>query len=184
MNQKNLLSIPDEIIISKIYLIRGIKVMLDRDLAVLYTVETKRLKEAVRRNIIRFPEDFMFELTNEEFNEWRTKFSKSQSDKKGLRHSPFAFTEHGVLMLASVLNSERAIQVNIQIVRIFARMRQLIVDHKEFVEKFRQIEIKLSEHDNQILVISEYLRQLEQTRQQQEEQAIRKRIGFRPDDKI
>ena len=181
MNQKNLLTIPDEIIVSKIYMIRGIKVMLDRDLAVLYTVETKRLKEAVRRNIARFPEDFMFELTNEEFNEWRTNFSKSQSDKKGLRHPPFAFTEHGVLMLASVLNSERAIQVNIQIVRIFARMRQLIVDHQEFVEKFRQIEIKLSEHDNQILGISEYLRQLEQSRQQQDDQANRKPIGFRQD---
>jgi phage regulator Rha-like protein len=181
MNQRKLLSIPDEIIASKIYIIRGIKVILDRDLAELYTVETKRLKEAVRRNIIRFPEDFMFELTNEEFNEWRTNFLKSQSDIKGLRHSPFAFTEHGVLMLASVLNSERAIQVNIQIVRIFARMRQLIVDHKEFVEKFGQIEIRLSEHDNQILVISEYLHQLEQARQQQDDQAKRKQIGFRPE---
>ena len=182
MNQKKLLSIPDEIIVSKIYIIRGIKVILDRDLAELYTVETKRLKEAVRRNIMRFPQDFMFELTNEEFNEWRTNFSTTQSDKKGLRHSPFAFTEHGVLMLASVLNSERAIQVNIQIVRIFARMRQLIVDHKEFIEKFRQIEIKLSEHDNQILVISEYLHQLEQSRQQQDKQSNRKKIGFRQDD--
>ena len=96
------IAIPDEVLMSKIYLIRGHKVMLDRDLAELYEVETKRLKEAVRRNIDRFPEDFMFELSKEEFSNWRTQFATSNSDKMGLRVPPFAFTEHGVLMLASV----------------------------------------------------------------------------------
>ena len=143
MNQKNLLTIPDEIIVSKIYMIRGIKVMLDRDLAVLYTVETKRLKEAVRRNIARFPEDFMFELTNEEFNEWRMNFSKSQSDKKGLRHPPFAFTEHGVLMLASVLNTPTAIQASIKVVRAFVRLREILSTNQELCRKLRDLEEKV-----------------------------------------
>ena len=99
-----LLSIPDEIITNKIYLIRGQKVMLDRDLAELYSVETKQLKRQVRRNIDRFPEDFMFELTKEEFKNWRYQFGTSNSsDKMGLRYSPMVFTEHGVAMLSSVL---------------------------------------------------------------------------------
>ena len=99
-----LLSIPDEIITNKIYLIRGQKVMLDRDLAELYSVETKQLKRQVRRNIDRFPEDFMFELTKEEFKNWRCQFGTSNSsDKMGLRYSPMVFTEHGVAMLSSVL---------------------------------------------------------------------------------
>ena len=105
--------VPIELIASKIYLIRGIKVMLDRDLAELYGVDTKRLKEQVRRNIERFPEDFMFELTKEELENWRSQFATSNRDIMGLRIPPFAFTEHGVLMLSSVLKSERAIQVNI-----------------------------------------------------------------------
>ena len=141
MSENNQLMIPDEVIIGKIYLIRGMKVMLDRDLAALYQVETKRLKEAVRRNISRFPLDFMFELTAEEFQKWREQFVKNESDKMGLRYAPFAFTEHGVLMLASVLNSERAIQANIQIVRIFNRMREMLMTHKDLfleLEKMKQ----------------------------------------------
>jgi len=106
--------IPDEVIMSKIYLIRGQKVMLDRDLAELYEVETKQLKRAVRRNMDRFPEDFMFVLSKEELTEWRHQFGTSNSEIMGLRVSPFAFTEHGVIMLASVLNSDRAIKVNLQ----------------------------------------------------------------------
>jgi len=96
MNKSEKLIVPDEIIMSKIYIIRGQTVMIDRDLAHLYGVETRRLKEAVRRNIKRFPEDFMFELTNEEFKNWRTQFATSNSDKMGLRHAPFCFTEQGV----------------------------------------------------------------------------------------
>ena len=126
MNNKA--SIPEEIIMNKIYLVRGRKVMLDRDLAELYGVETKRLKEAVRRNITRFPEDFMFEMTKDEFLNWRTQFATSNADKMGLRYVPFCFSEQGVTMLSCVLNSQRAIQLNIQIVRIFTKIREVLTD--------------------------------------------------------
>ena len=113
--------LPDEIITSKIYVIRGEKVMLDRDLAELYGVDTKYLKRQVRRNLLRFPEDFMFELTKDELQVWRSQFGTYNSDKMGLRHPPFAFTEQGVAMLSGILNSEKAIRVNIQIMRIFSK---------------------------------------------------------------
>ncbi len=134
--------VPIERIASKIYLIRELKVMLDRDLAELYGVETKRLKEQVRRNIERFPEDFMFELTKEELNNWRSQFATSNQDIMGLRIPPFAFTEHGILMLSSVLKSDRAIHVNIQIMRVFVKFRQLLVDNEELrkeLSEFKQI---------------------------------------------
>ena len=98
--------------------------MLDRDLADLYGIDTKVLKQAVRRNIKRFPLDFMFEMSTEEFREWRSQFVTSNTDKMGLRYPPFCFAEHGVLMLSSVLNSEIAININIQIIRIFSKMRE------------------------------------------------------------
>ena len=158
---------PDEVIMNKIYLIRGKKTMLDRDLATLYEVEIKQLKRAVRRNIERFPEDFMIELTKEEMSNWRYQFDTSNKEIMGLRVPPFAFTEHGVLMLASVLNSERAIQVNIQIIRIFTKMREMLASHKEILHKLEKIEHKLAEHDNQILVIFEYLKQFEESKQQE-----------------
>jgi hypothetical protein len=120
-----------ELISSKIYFIRGVKVMLDRDLAVLYDVQTKALKQAVRRNIQRFPEDFMFELSKKEFADWRSQFVTSNSDKMGLRYSPMAFTEQGVAMLSSVLRSDRAILVNIQIMRTFTKLRHMIAGHEE-----------------------------------------------------
>jgi hypothetical protein len=120
-----------ELISSKIYFIRGVKVMLDRDLAVLYDVQTKALKQAVRRNIQRFPEDFMFELSKHEFADWRSQFVTSNSDKMGLRYSPMAFTEQGVAMLSSVLRSDRAILVNIQIMRTFTKLRHMIAGHEE-----------------------------------------------------
>jgi hypothetical protein len=111
--------VPDERIMDNIYLIRDQKVMLDRDLAVLYGVETKVLKQAVKRNIARFPEDFVFEMTKVEFEIWRSQFVTSNSEKMGLRYAPFCFSEQGVTMLSCVLNSKRAIEVNIQIMRIF-----------------------------------------------------------------
>jgi hypothetical protein len=111
-----------------IYLIRGKKVMLDRDLAQLYDVETKVFKQAVRRNIERFPEDFMFELSKSEFINWRSQFVTSSRDKMGLRYSPMVFTEQGVAMLSGVLRSKTAIHVNIQIMRAFTKMRQMIFD--------------------------------------------------------
>ena len=171
--------IPDEVIIYKIYLIRGKKVMLDRDLAELYEVETKRLKEQVRRNIDRFPEDFMFELTKEELAEWRYQFGTSSSETMGLRVPPFAFTEHGVIMLASILNSDRAIQVNVQIVRIFIRMREMLVSNKEILYRLEKIEQKTEEHDDQIMLIVDHMSQLEDIKQQELEQKNRKRIGFK-----
>jgi phage regulator Rha-like protein len=179
MSENNQLMIPDEAIIGKIYLIRGMKVMLDRDLAALYEVETKRLKEAVRRNISRFPLDFMFELTADEFQKWRVQFVKNEPDKKGLRHAPFAFTEHGVLMLASVLNSERAIQANIQIVRIFNRMREMLLTHKDLLLELERMKQQLSEHDDKIMIVFEYLKQFEKSKQEELEYKNRKKIGFK-----
>ena len=123
----------DEAIINKIYFIRGFKVMIDRDLATLYGVETKRLKEAVKRNIQRFPEDFMFEMTNEELIDWRSQIATSNSDKMGLRYPPFCFTELGVAMLSSILNSDVAIQVNIQIIRIFHKMKEALLAQKDIL---------------------------------------------------
>jgi len=173
--------LPDEVIISKIYLIRGSKVMLDRDLALLYGVDTKRLKEAVKRNISRFPDDFMFELSKEELANWRSQFGTSKSEKMGLRIAPFAFTEYGLLMLASVLNSERAIQINIQIVRIFSRMRTMIESHKEILRKLELLEKKDLELDEKVMLIFEYLKELEQTKQEETDFKQRKRIGFKTD---
>src|ERR1700679_541099 len=119
------ISIADEVVLNKIYHIRGEKVMIDRDLAMLYGVETKQLKRQVKRNIERFPEDFMFEMTETEFINWRSQFGTSNSERMGLRYAPFCFTEEGVTMLSCILSSSRAIAVNIQIVRVFKRMREL-----------------------------------------------------------
>ena len=131
--KKTEIAIPQEIILNKIYEIRGQKVMLDRDLAELYGVETKVLKQAVRRNIQRFPEDFMFEMLKDEFQNWRSQFVTSNSEKMGLRYTPFCFTEQGVTMLSCVLNSQRAIEVNIQIIRTFTKMREMILTHKDIL---------------------------------------------------
>ncbi len=175
--------VPDEMIMSKIYFIRGKKVMLDRDLAELYMVETKQLKRAVRRNITRFPEDFMIELTKEELDKWRSQFGTTNKEIMGLRVSPFAFTEHGLIMLASVLNSERAIQINVQIVRIFIKMREMLASHKEILRRLEKIEHKLVENDDQILLIFEYLKQLEQIKQQELLHKSRKPIGYKQKNK-
>ena len=168
--------IPDEVITSKIYLIRGKNVMLDQDLAELYDVETKRLNEQVKRNLNRFPDDFMFQLNNEEFNNLKSQFATSSWG--GRRKNPMAFTEHGVLMLSSVLNSGRAINVNIRIIRIFTRMRELLSTHKDILVQLDQIQQQLSDHDNRILLIFEYIKQLEQEKEQLAEQQDRRRIGF------
>jgi len=159
-----------EAISEKIYLIRGLKVMLDRDLAELYGIETKRLKEQVRRNIERFPKDFMFELTKEELKNWRSQFATSNQYIMGLRIPPFAFTEHGVLMLSSVLKSERAVQVNIQIMRVFVKLRQLFLDNKDIkkeLEELKQIT------DQRFQIVFETLDQLLSV-----EDRPKKKIGF------
>jgi hypothetical protein len=169
--------IPDQIVVNKIYLVRGQKVMLDRDLSELYGVATKRLKEAVRRNINRFPDDFMFEMTVEELTNWRTQFATSKSDRIGLRHSPFYFTEQGVAMLSSVLNSETAIAVNIQIIRAFTKMREMILTHKDILLQLEKIETKLTGHDEDIALIFQYLKQLLNP-----PQPPRRKIGFRKEE--
>ena len=169
---------PNEVIINKIYLIRGQKVMLDRDLSELYQVETKRLKEQVKRNIGRFPEDFMFELTKEEFENWRSQIANSNSEKMGLRYLPFAFTEQGVAMLSSVLNSERAIQMNIQIIRIFTKMKEMALMHSDILLKLESLEKQGSKHSQEIQAIFKALKQLVQTPKIEEE---RVRIGFKKD---
>lgn len=175
--------IPDEVVMTKIYVIRGQKVMMDRDLAELYGVETKYLKRQVRRNEKRFPEDFMFQMTKEELTNWRSQFVTSNSDKMGLRYPPMVFTEQGVAMLSGVLNSDRAITVNIQIMRIFCRMRQLIASHQELIDRLDQIEQKLEGHDHEIVLLFEYLKKLMEEKEQQIEHESRKRIGFNKDDK-
>jgi hypothetical protein len=154
-------------IVPFIYYIRNEKVMIDRDLANLYGVETKRLKEAVKRNIERFPDDFMFILSKEEFENWRSQFATSNSDKMGLRHSPMAFTEQGVAMLSSVLNSKRAIQVNISIMRAFTKIRQLALTNSTLAKKIAELEKvtnnKFSKLDKEIKLIFEAIKQLIKT---------------------
>ncbi len=162
--------IPIEKITTLIYLIRGQKVMLDRDLAVLYGVETKRLKEQVKRNIERFPEDFMFEFSKSEFKNWRSQFATSNTDKMGLRYSPMAFTELGVAMLSSVLRSKTAIQVNIQIMRAFTKMRQQIFDNAELR---REIENIREDTDGKFRIVFETLDQLLTV-----ENESKKKIGY------
>ena len=150
--------LPDETIMSKIYFIRNEKVMLDKDLAELYNVETKQLKRAVKRNTVRFPEDFMFELTNEELNNLRSQFGSSSWG--GTRYTPMAFTEHGVLMLSSVLNSEKAIKVNIQIMKIFTKVRQMLTDNLSVKLEIEEIKKKLENHDKNIELVFTYLDEL------------------------
>ena len=172
------IAVAGERIISKIYLIGGLKVMIDRDLAELYGVETKQLKRQVRRNIERFPEDFMFELSEGEFLEWRSQFGASnKGDKMGLRYAPYVFTEQGVAMLSSVLNSERAIKVNIQIMRIYTKMREMLLTNQEILYKLEQLERKTDGYDMDIQAIFECLKQLLNPPQE-----ARPRVGFRRND--
>lgn len=170
--------VPDEVIVSKIYVIRDQKVMLDRDLAELFGVETRVLKQAVRRNINRFPKDFMFEMTKEELAVWRSQNVTSKSDKKGLRYAPFCFTEQGVTMLSCVLNSGRAIEMNIIIVRIFVKLREMLSTSKELVVRMNEFEQKLEGQGEEIQVLFEYIKKLIEDKEQQVEQASRKKIGF------
>ena len=154
----NQLSVPDEIITSKIYLIRDKKVMLDEDLAELYDVETRRLNEQVKRNIDRFPEDFMFQLTKEEFD--ILIFQIGTSKWGGRRKLPYAFTEQGVAMLSGVLNSERAIKVNIQIMRVFTKVREILMDNLSIRLEIEEIKKKITNQDKNIELVFSYLDEL------------------------
>ena len=171
-------ALPDEIVMARICMIRGKKVMLDRDLAELFGVETKRLNEQVKRNINRFPEQFMFRLTQQE----KEQVVANCDHLRSLKYSPYlpyVFTENGTIMLANVLNSNRAIQVSIKIVEIFVKMRELLSSQKEILHRLEQLEKKDLEHDEKIMRIFKYLKQLEQARQDESEFIERKRIGFK-----
>lgn len=165
-----LVKLPVERIEQAIFVIRGEKVMLDRDLAALYDIPTKVLKQAVRRNLDRFPNDFMFVLDKTEFESWRSQFVTSKADRKGLRYPPMAFTEQGVAMLSSVLNSPRAVQVNIAIVRTFVRLRQMLASNAELARKLEELEKK---YDRQFKAVFDAIRQL-----MIPPQTKRKQIGF------
>ena len=188
---------PDTAISDRIHMIRGQKVMLDRDLAELYGVEVKRLKQAVRRNMDRFPEDFMFELTLEEAEVSRSQFVTLNQGQWGdtigpegvsrwqfatlkqgqnVKYAPFAFTEHGILMLANVLRSERAIAVSIHIIRVFARMREALLSNRDVLQKLEQLEARVGGHDEEIQALFDHLTAMVSPAEQ------RKAIGFRPDE--
>ena len=167
--------IPHEIIENKIYLIRGQKVMLSMDLARLYRVPVKRLNEQVKRNIKRFPEDFMFQLSGDEYEILKSQFATSRWGG-ARRANPYAFTEQGVAMLSSVLNSERAVQVNIAIMRAFVKLRQILSTHKELAHKLAELEGKVEKHDTEIQAIFDAIRQL----MAPPPEKPRRIIGFKP----
>ncbi|MCX6304506.1 MAG: ORF6N domain-containing protein [Bacteroidetes bacterium] len=170
--EKFLPVIPEETIINKIYLIRGQKVMPDFNLAGLYGVETKNLKRAVKRNIERFPTDFMFELTMEEIKNLRCHFGTSSWG--GIRYSPMVFTEQGIAMLSSILNSHQAILVNIQIIRVYTRMREMLLTHKDILLKLEQFEKQLGKNTEDIQLIFKALKQFFNPPQEP-----RKQIGYK-----
>lgn len=175
---KNETSLPEEVILSKIFVIREQNVMIDMDLAELYGVTTKRLNEQVRRNRDRFPEDFMFQLSEHEKQEV-VAICDHLSRLKFSPHLPFVFTEHGAVMLASVLSSERAIRVNIQIVRVFIRLRKALQSQHEIFVKIEKLLKNDQEQDSKIQLIFEYLNQLEKAKQEDLDLKAKRRIGFR-----
>lgn len=153
------ITLSEEAIYSQIYVIRKHKVMLDFDLASLYEVEAKHLKRQVRRNIARFPEDFMFELTRDEYSSLRSQFGTLKRGQHS-KYLPYAFTEQGVSMLSSVLNSPRAIAVNIQIMRLFVKMRQLIIGYKDLLKKIEKVEKAQMESNEDIASIYRIIKEL------------------------
>ena len=170
-------AIPDEIVMNKIYFIRGQKAMLDSDLAELYEVETKILNQAVKRNLDRFPADFMFELTKQEYEFLRSQIVTLEKGKgKHRKYLPLAFTEHGVLMLSSILNSKQAIAVNIQIMRIFTRIRQMLMDNTELRLEIEKIRKKIDNHDKNMEIVFQYLDEL---LEKKENPKNRRQIGYK-----
>jgi len=166
--------VPVEIIERKIYLIRGCKVMLDSDLAELYQVPTKVLNQAVRRNFDRFPSDFMFQLNEEELEGLRSQIVTSKVGRGGRRYTPYAFTEHGVAMLSSVLSSKRAVALNILIIRAFVRLPEYLATHKDLSRKLEDIERTQHEHGANIEQIYGYIQQLLEPAPE----SSKRRIGF------
>lgn len=166
------LAIPEERVINKIYAVRDKKVMLDKDLAELYGVTTGNLNKAVTRNIKRFPEDFMFQLTKEEWEALKSQVETS--DWGGTRKMPRAFTEQGVAMLSGVLNSDRAIMVNIQIMRAYTKIREMLLTHKDLLLKMEELEKKVASQDEKVIMIFNYLKQFIK-----EQEGPRKKIGYK-----
>lgn len=166
--------ITDKSITNRIYIIRGQKIMLDSDLSELYKVETKQLKRQVRRNIERFPKDFMFELTKDEFENLRSQFGTSKWG--GTRYTSMAFTEQGVAMLSSVLNSPTAIKVNIQIIRVFTKIRKALTDNLNIKLEIEEIKKKLSNQNENIELVFSYLDELVEKK---ENKKARQKIGFK-----
>ncbi len=175
-SNKNNIVLPDEVIMSKIYFIRGEKVMLDSDLADLYEVETKVLKQAVRRNSDIFPKHFMFELTIKENEVLRSQTVTSKKRRGGTRYLPMVFTEHGVLQLANALRSKRARQMSIRIIEVFVKMREILTDNLNMQLEIEEIKRKLVNHDKNIELVFSYLDELIE---KQENPPPRKRIGYR-----
>lgn len=184
MNRDKNAILSDNEILNKIYIVRNQKVMIDLDLAELYDVETKRLKESVRRNMGRFPEDFMFEMTSDEFEIWRSQNVTSKEDRKGLRYAPFCFTEQGVTMLSCVLNSERAIEMNLRIIRIFTKLRETLLTNHEILLKSEKLDKRLMNighdiemHDGEIETILELIKEI--TSDREKPSGARISIGFK-----
>ena len=164
--------VPEEVVMNKIYRIRGQKVMLDRDLAELYGVETRVLVQAVKRNIDRFPVDFMFQLDDETFRNLKSQIVTSSWG--GTRKNPYVFTELGVAMLSSVLRSPRAIQVNIQIMRVYTKLREMLLTHQDLLIKMNELESKVANQDKSIKQVFAYLKQFVQEKKEPKES-----IGFK-----
>ncbi len=152
--------VPVEQIAGVIIVVRGHRVLLDSDLAALYGVETRRLNEQVRRNLGRFPADFLVQLTEEDYENLKSQFATSSSGWGGKRKPPFAFTEHGAIMVASVLNSPRAIEMSVLVVRAFVKLRSILATHRELGRKLEELERKLSTHDQQLVVLFKAIREL------------------------
>lgn len=175
--------IPVEVIENKILLIHGQKIILDFHLAELYGVETKILNKAVSRNLDRFPSDFMFRLTKEEWESLRFHFGTSNKGRGGRRYLPFAFTEHGALMLASILQSPTAVKASIYVVRAFVKIREILSTHKELAQKRKDLELKLETHDEQITSIIEAINQLltppQESKKKMEFEVKEKRISYK-----
>jgi hypothetical protein len=170
--------VPLETIQSCILVLRGVRVMLDADLANLYGVPTRRLNEQVKRNRKRFPEDFMFQLTRAEARELGRLRSQNATLKRGehIKHLPFAFTEHGAIMAANVISSARAVAMSVVVVRAFVRLRQLVVNHKAIAAKLAELESRVGAHDEQLAAVIEAIRQLTAP----EGPRHRRKIGFQP----
>lgn len=172
----NVLVLPDEVIMNKIYLIRNQKVMLDRDLAELYQVETKVLKQAVKRNLDLFPEHFMFELTEREFEFLRSQIVTSNIGRGGSRYLPMVFTEHGILQLSNVVRSYVARKISIRIIEVFVKLRQMLTDNTELRLEIEKIKNKLDNQDKNMEIVFRYLDELIEKKESLEQ---RQAIGYK-----